>query len=240
MRTKQLGKILLMTFALPLFFWACNDDDEAAEFEVFADAFIVKKNIDDEMKHGISYFAYGNKSIASATVTPPAGESFDLEASEESVYTFLKETSNEDFTGGFPQEGSYLFDVESKDGETVQLTEVVENGTLEIPVIGGTTYHSQNGTMTVEWEASENADGYVVRLLNEEGRVVFLSYALNATAEEFNINSSSGNWDSNANSGDNFTLQLQAFTYESGVPQEDLVYNIKEISVAETQVTWGE
>ncbi|MGM0620461.1 MAG: hypothetical protein ACQETJ_05400, partial [Bacteroidota bacterium] len=136
--------------------------------------------------------------------------------------------------------GSYLFDVESKDGETVQVTEVVENGTLEIPVITGTTYHSEDATMTVEWEESENADGFVVRLLDDEGRVKFLSYALNPTVDEFNINSGSGNWANQAYSGDELTLQLQAFTYESGVPQEELVYSIKEISVAETQVTWGQ
>ncbi|MGM0622022.1 MAG: hypothetical protein ACQETJ_13305, partial [Bacteroidota bacterium] len=124
-----------MAFALPFIFWACNDDDETLEFEVYADAFVMKKEIDGEVKHGISYFAYGNKSISSATVTPPSGEPFELVVSEESAFTFLKETSEEEFASSLPQNGSYLFDVESKDGETVQVTEVVENGTLEIPVI---------------------------------------------------------------------------------------------------------
>jgi len=239
MRTKRLGKIFLMAFALPFVFWACNDDDETLEFEVYADAFVVKKKIDNEVKHGISYFAYGNKSISSATVTPPSGEPFDLTVSEESAFTFLKETSEEEFVSSLPQNGSYLFDVESKDGETAQVTEAVENGTLEIPVITGTTYHSENATMTVEWEESENADGFVVRLLDDEGKVKFLSYALNPTVVEFNINSSSGNWANQAYSGDELTLQLQAFTYETGAPEEELLYNIKEISVAEKEITWG-
>jgi len=239
MRTKRLGKIFLMAFALPFVFWACNDDDETLEFEVYADAFVVKKKIDNEVKHGISYFAYGNKSISSATVTPPSGEPFDLTVSEESAFTFLKETSKEEFVSSLPQNGSYLFDVESKDGETAQVTEAVENGTLEIPVITGTTYHSENATMTVEWEESENADGFVVRLLDDEGKVKFLSYALNPTVVEFNINSSSGNWANQAYSGDELTLQLQAFTYETGAPEEELLYNIKEISVAEKEITWG-
>jgi len=240
MRTTRLGKILLMAFALPFVFWACNDDDDQLEFEVYADAFVMKKVIDNEVKHGVSYFAYGNKGISSATVTPPAGEPFELVVSEESTFTFLKETSEEEFVSSLPQNGSYLFDVESKDGETVQVTEVVENGTLEIPVITETTYHSEDATMTVEWEESENADGFVVRLLDDEGKVKFLSYALNPTVDEFNINSSSGSWANQAYSGDELTLQLQAFTYESDVPQEELVYSIKEISVAENQVTWGQ
>lgn len=228
-----------MAFVLPFIFWACNDDDETLEFEVYADAFVVKKKIDNEVKHGISYFAYGNKSISTATVTPPLGEPFDLTVSEESAFTFLKETSEEEFVSSLPQNGSYLFDVESKDGEIVQVTEVVENGVLEIPVITGTTYHSENATMTVEWEESENADGFVVRLLDNEGKVKFLSYALNPTVHEFNINSSSGNWANQAYSGDELTLQLQAFTYESGVSQDDLLYNIKEIAIAEKEITWG-
>ena len=48
--------------------------------------------------------------------------------------------------------------------------------------------------MSVEWEAPENADGLVIKLLNEEGKVIFLSYTLIATADEYDVNPSSGNW----------------------------------------------
>jgi hypothetical protein len=78
-----------------------------------------------------------------------------------------------------------------------------------------------------------------VKLLDEDGEVIFLSYTLIATADEYDINQDSGNWDGSAYSGENYTLQVQAFTYESGVSQDDFLYNIKEIAIAEKEITWG-
>lgn len=242
MKTKNLNRNILLILALPFFFMACNEESEDVAFEVKADAYVVKKKIDDETRFGIAFFAYGNKAISSVTVTPPSGsgDSFELTAAESNVYTYYKEPVGDDFTPNFPVQGQYVFDMESSDGETVQQTDVLENGILEIPVITDATYHTNTESMKVEWEAPENADGHVVKLLNEEGEVVFLSFTLIATADEYDINQGSGNWDGAAYSGENYTLQVQAFTYESGVGQEDLLYNIKEIAIGEMEITWGE
>lgn len=239
--TKNLYRNILLILALPAFFFACNDEDENIAFEVQADAYIVKKKMNDEMKYGIAYFAYGNKAIESATVTPPsgAGDAFSLEASQSSVYTYFKEPSADDYSATFPIEGQYVFDVESQDGEVIQQADLVQNGLLELPVITETTYHSDVQSLKVEWEAPDSADGHVVKLLNESGDIVFLSFTLTAVAEEYEINQASGNWNGSAYSGENYTVQVQAFTHESGVSQDDLLYNIQEIAIAEKQVAWG-
>lgn len=242
MKTKNLNRKLILILALPFFFMACNEESEDVAFELKADAYVVKKMIDEEVKFGVAFFAYGNKAIASATVIPPTGaadDSFELQATESSVYTYYKEPTAGDYSPTFPVEGQYMFDVESEDGETLLETDLLENGLLEIPEITDATYQSGAETMIVEWEAPENADGHVIKLLNEEGKVIFLSYSLIATANEYNINQGSGNWNGTAYTGENYTLQVQAFTYESGVSQENLLYNIKEIAIGEKQVTWG-
>jgi hypothetical protein len=243
MKTKILRRSILLILVLPFFISACNEESEDVAFELQADAYVVKRKIDGETRFGTAFFAYGNKAIARATVDPPTGaadDSFELEATESSVYTFYKEPAAGDYSPTFPVQGQYLFDVESEDGETLLETDLLENGTLEIPVITETSYQANTESVTVKWETPENADGHVVKLLNDEGEVVFLSYTLIASADEYAVNQGSGNWDGTAYTGENYTLQVQAFTYEQGVVQDELLYNIKEISVAETQVTWGQ
>lgn len=243
MKTKNLNRKFLLILALPFLFMACNEESEEEAFELKADAYVVKKMIDEEVQFGVALFAYGNKAIARATVDPPTGaadDSFELEPAESSVYTYYKEPAADDFTPTFPIEGQYVFDVESEDGETLQETDLLENGLLEIPVITDATYHSGDESMNVEWEAPEIADGHVVKMLDEEGEVIFLSYTLIATADEYDINQGSGNWNGTASTGQTYTLQVQAFTYESGVSQENLLYNIKEIATGEMEITWGD
>lgn len=243
MKTRNLSRSILLILVLPFFIASCNEESEDVAFELRADAYVIKKMIDDEIQFGTAFFAYGNKAIATATVIPPSGaadDSFELEVTESSVFTYYKEPAPEDFSPNYPIQGEYIFDVETNEGETLQQTDILESGLLEIPEITEVTYHISAETMSVEWEAPEGADGHVVKLLNENGDVVFVSYTLISTAEDYEINQSSGNWDGTAYTGDNYTLQVHAFTYEAGVVQEELLYNIKEIAIGEKQITWGE
>ena len=243
MKTKQFtGKILLIV-AFSLIFWACNDENETSNFEAFADAYVLKKEIDGEVKYAATFFVYGNKAISSATVTPPAGGggSFELAATEESVYSFYKEPREDDFTSELPLEGNYLFEVVSASDESLEKSDLLENGSLSIPTITDFTYQPASESADVKWESVANADGYVVRLLDTGGKVIFLSYSLSAGADELSISPVTGNWAEQAYSGENYTLQLQAFSYEPGITDEELLaYNVKEISITETQITWGQ
>ena len=241
MMTKFLYRNILLILALPLFFLSCNDEEEDKVFELEVDAYIVKRQIDDVTKYANAYFAYGNKAIESATVTPPAGVggSVELAASESSISVFFREPAMEDFTTMSPTQGNYVFDVESREGEVLQQSDMLEGEQLEIPEITEVTYQSNIETMTVKWDPEVVADGFVVKLLDQNKKVVFVSYTLIASAEEYDINQISGNWDGTAYLGEDYTIQVQAFTVESTATEDNGLYNINEVAIAEKAVTWG-
>ena len=241
MMTKILHRNILLILALPFIFFSCNDEEEEKALELDVDAYIVKRKVDDETKYANAYFAYGTKGIESATVTPPAGAggSVELAASASSISVFFREPVMEDFTPMSPAQGNYVFDVESREGEVLQQSDMLEGEKLEIPEITEVTYQSNIETMTVEWGSETNADGFVVKLLDQNNNVVFISYTLIASAEEYDINQISGNWDGIAYLGEDYTLQVQAFAVESTATEDNGLYNINEVAIAERTVTWG-
>lgn len=242
MKTRRLKKKLFPVLILIFSFVSCNNDSDNDNFEVFADAYIVKKLIDNEVKTAAAFYAYANADIASATVTPPidGGEPFDLSRSPKSSYTFFKEPVVAEFKTELPTPGTYQFDVKSTRGENIIKDDLLEIIGLDIPVIDSTRYHPENFSLTVNWESIQGADGYVIKLLNSSGITIFISFAIVPTAKEFTINSNSGNWEIQANSGDSLILQVQAFAYDSDASTELNIYNIGEISIGEQEIVWGQ
>ena len=242
MKTGWLKKKLFPVLILVFLFTSCNNDADNANFEVFADAYIVKKLMDDEVKTAAAFYAYANADIASVTITPPidGGETFELSRSPESSYTFFKEPDAADFKTELPPTGTYQFDVRNTRGENILREDVLEAPDLDIPVIDSTSYQSESLSLQVNWQSVPGADGYVVKLLNSEGLTIFISYAVVPTAEELVINSTSGNWATQASPGDNLTLQVQVFAYESGATNEINIYNIGEIAIGEQEIIWGQ
>jgi hypothetical protein len=242
MKISQVNKKLIPVIILIFLFVSCNNDADNDNFEVFADTYIVKKLADDEVKTAAAFYVYANSGIASATVTPPidGGDLFELSPSPESSLTFFKEPDASEFKTKLPTTGTYQFDVKSTRGENILREDLLETLGLEIPVIDSTSYQPESFSLKVNWQSVQGADGYVVRLLNLEGLTVFISFAIVPTAEELVIHSTSGNWEIQASPGDNLTLQVQAFAYESSATNEINIYNIGEIAIGEQKIIWGQ
>ncbi len=237
---KHWNKIVLLAATLPLLFWGCNKETESV-FEVNSDAYVIRKNIDGENKSALVFYVFANQSIASATVTPPAngGTPIVLERSEESSLTFQKEPAASDFKTETPKEGSYVFEVENTEGVKIQQTDNVEILNLGIPLITSTSFQSESFSLNVKWLEVEEADGYVVKLLNSEEKIIFLSQALSPSTEEFTVSNSAGSWAEQIYSGDSVVLQVQSFKYESDAVLFDNAYNVGEIAIAEKELVWG-
>lgn len=242
MKSEQFFKGLFFILILNFVIASCTNNDDNDAFEIYADAYIVKKIVNDEVKSAAAFYVYANSGIATVTVTPPldGGEPFELSRSPESSYTFFKEPNATEFETDLPTEGAYQFNVKSTGGETIIKDDLLEIIGLEIPVIDSTRYSPENFSLKVNWESVQGADGYVIKLLNSSGLTIFISFAIAPTAKEFTINSNSGNWEIQANSGDSLTLQVQAFAYDSDASTELNIYNIGEITIGEQEIVWGQ
>jgi hypothetical protein len=231
---------IVFIFALILFFPGCIKDDEPV-VEAHTDAYVIKRKIGDEEKVAIAFYAFANTRLTSVTVTPAPGlgESFELEADSMSFYSFYKDPEPEDFKTIWPIESDYHFEVFTKDGLVIQQTDHLEKAELDIPAIASTIYFPINNALKVQWDQYVGADGIVLKLLDNDRDVLFISHTIMPTSAESFIAQGTGNWFSIVNPGDRIILQVQSIAYESNVTEENNMYNVATLSIAEKNIVWG-
>jgi len=225
-------------FLTGLLFSSClnNKDDD---FSVETDVIAIKKTIDGEVKYATAFYAYASEGVDSASVTLPGGETLDLEGTS-GGYTFMLEPEDTDFSTTLPVQGNYLFKVTSKKGE--ELTSTDQQGFANIGfVVPDTIKYDDNKTyLYVKWSQVSGADNYVVNLHELDGDVVFGGFVIAGNNTKYYVSRThnTGKWFKTPVQGQNYLLTIQASKNDAGATSDNSPYNIQEISISETQITW--
>lgn len=228
--------VLLVGFATV----SCNDFEE--ELEVLTDVYVINKKFDNEVKSAATYFAYANKALMSVSVVfPNSAGNVALESYPGSIYTMAKEPKDADYKTTAPVNGSYSFNVQSADGETQQVTDILSYDGLDIPEFTKIKFSGTPFILELEWNDITDADGYVVKMFDTSGKLVFNGYGVKGDVNKYTVtnSSNSGFWNTPAVDGQSYLLQLSAFSYDADANVSNASYNISEISIGETQITWG-
>jgi hypothetical protein len=240
MKHTKIPALLIFAFIIPAFFNSCMEENEGI-FTVYADAYVIKKLDEAEPVYANAYYVYGNSEIQSARVSAPGGSEIALQVSESAFFTFMKEPETPDFMSDVPQPGDYLFEVTSGKGEVVTATDFLEYTGIAVPVITSTEYKKNEEILEIKWDPVPGIDGLVVKLIDTSGNLVYLGYQLDWEATEYQIDRLFGNWQTDPKFGRSYAAQVHAFAYESGVEdQEQLIYNLREVSVGEKTIVWGQ
>jgi len=240
MRTNTILKNALLILLTGTAIISCNDQEP--ELEVLADVYVINKKFDSEVRSAIAYYAYANQALSEATVTLPIdGGIVELENNPGSVYTFDKVPENSDYKTIAPVEGSYIFNIKGGKGETLQATDILNYDGMDIPEFTSITFSGTPLTLELEWNDITGADGYVVKMFDLNGKLIFNGYSVGENVNKYTITSSSysGYWSETVVDGESYLLQLNAFSYDSNSNNSYSDYEIKEVSISETQIEWG-
>jgi hypothetical protein len=122
----------------------------------------------------------------------------------------------------------------------LQVSDILSYEGLEIPEFTKITF-STLLILELEWNDVSGADGYVVKMFDTNGKLVFNGYGVQGDVNKYTITSSSnsGFWNTPAVEGQSYLLQLSAFSYDADANASNAAYNISEISIGEKQITWG-
>jgi len=238
MRKMKMYRIAGMVLLMGVTFTSCMDNPDP-QFDILGDVFVTKKMINNEVLYAPSYFVYGNLGMISATATlPDAGGSVDLDGTTGGL-TYSKEPSEADYSVNMPAEGNYLFEAVSSKDETLQASDQLQLDDLAIPEFDNIEFVSTS-TLQVSWNAVSGADGYYIKIVDNDGTDVFLSYSIDKDVTEYTIleSDATGNWDQPASSGQTYTIQITAFTYDSDATLNNSGYNIQEVAIGQSQITW--
>jgi hypothetical protein len=199
------------------------------------DVFVIKKMDADDIVYGSSYYAYGNKAMTEATVTNDNNDVIALGQIEESPYTYgLKE----DFSFELPGEGSFKFEV-VQEGISYEDVDELLFEDINLPVITRATVENQ--ILRIEWEAGLSDEYHTVRILNEDGELIYVSDLLASQVEELLVDPSNGseNWANGyPNLEDTYTMELHGVLFEEGANSSNYLYNLQEIAISKTEIVW--
>ncbi len=232
---QKIGK-LLMVFLIVAGMASCNDDDDKAPFTVIGETVTLKKMVDDTARYAVAYYAYGNYAMTSASVKFPSGDSIALSAMEGYKQTFYKDPASADYSKDTPEEGTFTFAVVNE-GIKHTATDKLEVKDFDIPTITELTANTGNSSISVKWDKVTNADGYVIRLKDDEDKVIFSAFAPN-TSVNFVISSSTGLKETLV-SGETYTVDFQALLYEDTATEADRAWNVEMISMTSEDVVYA-
>lgn len=240
MKTKRFLKNSMLLIFAGISVVSCNDDD--VDLKVLTDVYAINKKFDGEVKSATSYAAYANKNLMSATVAIPSdGGNVELVSQPGSIFNFAKEPANSDFKTTPPVEGSYVFTVKDMDGETQVVPDVLKYEGLGIPQFSKINFTGSPFVLETEWAAIPKTFGYFIKMYNTDGKLIFSGYNVGADVLKYTItgSTSSGYWSEAAVDGQIYRLQINAYTNDAEANVSNAAYNIQEISVGESQITWG-
>lgn len=240
MKTKRFLRNSMFLIFAGISVVSCNDVEE--KLEVLTDVYVINKEIDGEVKSATSYFAYANKSLMSATVAiPNNGGNVELESQPGSIFNLAKEPADSDFKTTAPVEGSYVFTVKDMNGETQVVTDILSYDGLAIPQFSKINFTGSPFVLETEWGKITDTKGYFIKMIKPDGKLIFSSYSIGSDVVKYSItgSSNSGYWSETAVDGQTYLLQINAYTNDAEANSSNSAYNVQEISVGESEITWG-
>ncbi len=240
MKTKRFLKNSIFLILACFTAVSCNDVEE--KLEVLTDVYVINKDFDGEVKTANAFYAYANKNLMSGTVAQPNnGGNVELESQPGSNFTLGKEPSDSDFKTTAPVEGNYVFTIKDMNGETQVVTDILSYDGLAVPHFTKINFSGTTVTLETEWAAIPETDGYFIKMFNTSGKLIFSGYNVASNVLKYTITGStnSGYWSEAAVEGQTYLLQINAYTNDAEANSSNASYNVQEISVGESEITWG-
>jgi hypothetical protein len=237
MKTNLFSKIACLGF-ISLLISSCIDNE--VELSAFGDAYIlVEVNGQDTVK-GLGLHAYSYSEFKSVVVNPTGNPSqiYTLTPYLDFKQDYLYTTPLSQFSKTLPAKGEYVFNATFTDGQTLAVSDVLTSDFIAPPKIVRCTYFKQSATVEVEWEKVKLADAYNVKLIDQTGKILFVSPAYSNSTTVFSFGSGTQGWQSSTSvpaEGQVVKVEVAAYLMEPTTVQDELQC----ISKSRVDITWG-
>ena len=219
---------------LSLVIISCNkEEDEASGV---GDAFTLTKRSGANDVYGLSIYAYTYSSFKSvvALSTAEAGKTYTLKSNQGYKTNFIYDTPDATYTTTKPVASTFNFTAIFENGVTDEFQDVLSDKILAAPTIDTCKYNSTKNLLRLTWKPVTNAESYFINI-TDSSALVFGS-AVPVTITAVSISTKVSGWVSTPVAGKTYKVKLYAYLYEA----EKNTYNLQSVSIAETEVVWGD
>jgi hypothetical protein len=237
MKTKIISKIIYPVF-ISFLLSSCIDNE--VDLSAFGDAYIlVEVNGQDTVK-GLGLHAYSYSEFKSVVVNAAGNQSqtYTLAPYLDFKQDYLYTTPLSQFSKTLPAKGEYIFNATFLDGQTLAFYDILTSDFIVPPKITKCVYFKDTEKVEVEWEKVKLADAYNVKLIDQSGKILFVSSAYNNSTTVFSFGSGTQGWQSSASvpaEGQVVKVEVAAYLMEPTIVQDEL----QSISKTRVEITWG-
>ena len=220
---------------LSLSIFSCNKkDDEASGI---GDAFIVSKRIGSNDVYGLSINAYTYSSFKSvvALSTAQEGKTYNLKSIQGFKTNFSYETPDAEYTTAKPLASTFDFTAIFENGVTDEFQDMLSGKVLAMPIIDTCQYNATKNLIRLTWKPVTDVESYSINIIDGSS-LLFGSTELPKTITGVSISKNVDGWVSAPVAGKTYKVRLFAYLYEA----EKNTYNLQAVSIAESEVVWGD
>ena len=225
-------------FAAVLFVSAsCMDND--VDLVGYGDAYILTEVVDGDTLKGLGLHAYSYSDMATvrANLKDVTNPVYDLTPYLGYAQDFTWSTPLSQFSSSIPTIGEYIFNATFKNGEVLTFSNRLTNSYILPPEIESCTFLLTSDRIDIDWKSVAKADSYNIKLLDDEGKILFVSPLYNNTINTYSFGMTTQGWmpGSAPSDGDTVTVELAAYLMEKNTSEGDL----QAISKSRVTLTWG-
>jgi len=229
--------IVLLVLSMAISCDKKNDEDTT----ISGDVVIVSKKSGDNTVYALAYYAYSFSSMKSVTVTGIANSTQVnlISTSTSASDYFAKEPTDNDFSTTKPLQDTFTFNAVFNSGSTSVAQDDLTSVILDPVTILSCQYNLANARAEFSWSALANADSYSIAILDDSGKIVFVSNAFANTNTQVNLTASTSGWSANnPATGKTYTVRIFAYKYEDSTNFTS--DNIQSTSYSQSTVVWGQ
>jgi hypothetical protein len=228
---------ILFLLTIPLLMSSCIDSE--TDPVGFGDAFILVEIVDQDtlMGLGLHAFSYSEFSSVSVQVTGHEDLVYTLQPYLGFKQDYVWNTPLAQYTSEPPVSGSYVFNATFKGGQTQTFSDMLNTAVVYPPEITSCEYVATSDLVDVEWETVTSADSYNVKLLAENGDILFVSPVFNRVTDNYSFGKTTQGWQTSTypTNGQAVIVEVAAYLIEPGASNNEL----QSIGKAKSPIVWG-
>ena len=224
-----LSSIMLLT--------SCVDSE--TDPKGFGEAYILVEIVGQDTLKGLGLhaFSYAEFSAVNVKLSNDVNQTYTLQPYLGYNQDFVWSTPLNQFKKELPAEGDYVFNATFKSGHTYTFYDKLYSTLVYPPKITNCEYVVTNERVDVEWDRVTNADSYNVKLLNQNGDILFVSQVYNRMTDFYSFTKNTQGWQTSTYpaTGQTVIVEVAAYLLEVGTSNSEL----QSVGKSRQSIIWG-
>jgi hypothetical protein len=230
-------KSLVVFFATSMLLTSCVDSE--IDPVGYGDAYILVEIVGQDTLKGLGLhaFSYSEFSAVNVKLSDDENQTYTLQPYLGFNQDFVWSTPLNQYKKELPSAGDYIFNATFKSGHTHTFYDKLYATIVYPPTITKCEYVATNERVDVEWDRVSNADSYNVKLINENGDILFVSQVYNRMTDFYSFSKNTQGWQTSTypTNGQTVFVEVAAYLLEAGTSNNEL----QSIGKARKSIVWG-